>query len=97
MSERLQKLMARAGIDSRRKIETAITAGEIVLNGKVAELGAKAEPGDRLRYAGKRYRVAQGSAQTARVIAYHKPEGKVTTRSDERNRSTVFDLSLIHI
>ena len=91
MSERLQKLMARAGIDSRRKIETAITAGEIVLNGKVAELGAKAEPGDRLRYAGKRYRIAQGSAQTARVIAYHKPEGKVTTRSDERNRPTVFD------
>ena len=90
MSERLQKLMARAGIDSRRKIESAITAGEIVLNGQVAELGAKAEPGDRLRYGGKRYRVAQGSAQVARVIAYHKPEGKVTTRSDERNRPTVF-------
>lgn len=90
MSERLQKLMARAGIDSRRKIESAITAGEIVLNGEVATLGAKAEAGDRLRYAGKRYRVAQGSAETARVIAYHKPEGRVTTRSDERNRPTVF-------
>lgn len=90
MSERLQKLMARAGIDSRRKIEAAITAGEIVLNGDVATLGAKAEAGDRLRYAGKRYRVSQGSAETARVIAYHKPEGKVTTRSDERNRPTVF-------
>lgn len=90
MSERLQKLMARAGIESRRKIETAITAGEIVLNGQVATLGAKADAGDRLRYAGKRYRVTQGSAQTARVIAYHKPEGKVTTRSDERNRPTVF-------
>ncbi len=90
MSERLQKLMARAGIESRRKIESAITAGEIVLNGEVATLGAKAEAGDRLRYAGKRYRVAQGSAETARVIAYHKPEGKVTTRSDERNRPTVF-------
>ncbi len=90
MSERLQKLMARAGIESRRKIEAAITAGEIVLNGEVATLGAKAEAGDRLRYAGKRYRVAQGSAETARVIAYHKPEGKVTSRSDERNRPTVF-------
>ncbi len=90
MSERLQKLMARAGIESRRKIEAAITAGEIVLNGEVATLGVKADAGDRLRYAGKRYRVTQGSAQTARVIAYHKPEGKVTTRSDERNRPTVF-------
>jgi len=61
--------MARAGIDSRRKIETAITAGEIVLNGQVAVLGAKAEPGDRLRYAGKRYRVAQGSAALMSAIA----------------------------
>ncbi len=91
MSERVQKLMARAGIDSRRKIEAAISAGEIVINGKVAELGAKAEAGDRLRYAGKRYRVTQGTMQTARVIAYHKPEGKVTTRSDERKRPTVFE------
>ena len=90
MSERLQKLMARAGIDSRRKIEAAISAGEIVHNGQVATLGTKAEAGDRLRYAGRRYRVAQSGAQTARVIAYHKPEGKVTTRSDERNRPTVF-------
>ncbi len=91
MSERLQKLMARAGIESRRKIEAAITAGEIVLNGQVATLGDKANAGDRLRYAGKRYRVTESGARQARVIAYHKPEGRVTTRSDEHNRPTVFE------
>jgi len=91
MSERLQKLMARAGIESRRKIETAISAGEIVLNGQAASLGDKADAGDRIRYAGKRYRVLEGSVSPARVIAYHKPEGRVTTRSDERNRPTVFE------
>lgn len=90
MAERLQKLMARAGIDSRRKIETAISAGEIVLNGQVASLGAKVEVGDRVRFAGNRYRVLE-SVRPVRIIAYHKPEGRVTTRSDERNRPTVFE------
>lgn len=91
MSERLQKLMARAGIESRRKIEAAISGGEIVINGQAASLGDKASVGDRIRYAGKRYRVTQGSVRPSRVIAYHKPEGRVTTRSDERNRPTVFE------
>jgi len=91
MPERLQKLMARAGIDSRRKIEAAIVASEIILNGQAASLGDKADAGDRIRYAGKRYRVTESGVKTARVIAYHKPEGRVTTRSDERNRPTVFE------
>ena len=91
MAERLQKLMARAGLDSRRKIEAAITAGDVVVNGQPAGLGDKAEAGDRIRFAGKRYRVTESSVRPARVIAYHKPEGRVTTRSDERNRPTVFE------
>jgi len=91
MSERLQKLMARAGIESRRKIETAIESGEIVLNGQVATLGAKVTAGDKLRFGGKRYRVVQGGSKPPRVIVYHKPEGRVTSRNDEHNRPTVFD------
>ncbi len=91
MAERLQKLMARAGLDSRRKIDAAISAGAIVLNGQPAKLGDKASAGDRIRYDGKRYRVLESGARPARVIAYHKPEGRVTSRSDERNRPTVFE------
>ncbi|MEM7257739.1 MAG: pseudouridine synthase [Pseudomonadota bacterium] len=91
MAERIQKLMARAGLGSRRKLEADISAGEVVLNGQTAELGMKAQQGDRIRYANKRYRVAADSRPDFKLIAYHKPEGVVTTRADEQNRKTVFE------
>lgn len=91
MAERLQKLLARAGLGSRRKLESEISAGALVLNGRVAVLGDKAVSGDRIRYANKRYRVVLSARRDFRLIAYHKPEGRVTTRADEQNRPTVFE------
>lgn len=91
MAERLQKLLARAGLGSRRKLEADIAAGLVILNGQRAGLGMKAQTGDRLRYANKRYRVASDTRPEFKLIAYHKPEGIVTTRSDEQHRPTVFE------
>ncbi len=91
MAERIQKLLARAGLGSRRKLEADIAAGQVVLNGQPAQLGMKAQQGDRLRYDNKRYRVAADTRADFKLIAYHKPEGVVTTRADEQNRPTVFD------
>lgn len=96
MSERLQKLLARTGLGSRRQLEAAIEAGALVVNGKPASLGDRATVGDQIRYQNKRYRVAAAERRDIRLIAYHKPEGRVTTRSDEQNRPTVFD-DLPHI
>ena len=91
MAERIQKLLARAGLGSRRKLEADIAAGEVVLNGRTAELGMKAQTGDRLRYGHQRYRVVTATRQDFKLIAYHKPVGRVTTRADEQNRPTVFE------
>ena len=63
----------------------------VVLNGQAAELGMKAGQGDRLRYRKMRYRVAADTRPDFKLIAYHKPEGVVTTRADEQNRPTVFE------
>ena len=56
MSERLQKLMARAGLGSRRSLEADITGGEVYLNAQLAKLGDRAAVGDRIRYGQRRYR-----------------------------------------
>jgi 23S rRNA pseudouridine2605 synthase len=91
MSERLQKLMARAGLGSRRSLEADITNGAVYLNAQPAKLGDRAQAGDRIRYGQRRYRVVLSANPDFRLIAYHKPEGRVTTRSDEQNRPTVFE------
>jgi len=91
MAERLQKILANTGLASRRELERWITAGEINVNGKVASLGAKAEINDNLTVRGRFYRVVGEESSSHRVIAYHKPLGELTTRSDPENRKTVFD------
>jgi len=91
MTERLQKLMARVGLGSRRSLEADIVAGELRLNGQQAKLGDRAQAGDRIRYGEKRYRVVLTAHTDFRLIAYHKPEGRVTTRADEQGRPTVFE------
>ncbi len=91
MAERLQKLLANSGLGSRRKLEADIAAGSLIINGRVAVLGDKAASGDRIRYGERRYRVVLSERRDYRLIAYHKPEGRVTTRSDEQNRPTVFE------
>jgi 23S rRNA pseudouridine2605 synthase len=89
-AERLQKIIAAAGIASRRKSEELITSGRVVVNGQVVtELGTKADPEtDHIRVDGK---LLQGPERFT-YVALNKPKGYVTTVSDEKKRPTVMDL-----
>jgi 23S rRNA pseudouridine2605 synthase len=85
-AERLQKLLARAGIASRRAAEGLILGGRVSVNGRiVAELGAKADPeADDVRLDGERLRRPR-----PRILVLHKPDGVVTTLSDPEGRPTI--------
>jgi 23S rRNA pseudouridine2605 synthase len=89
-AERLQKIIAAAGIASRRKSEELIAAGRVLVNGQVVtELGTKADPEqDHIRVDGK---LLQGPERYTYVVL-NKPKGYVTTVSDEKKRPTVMDL-----
>jgi 23S rRNA pseudouridine2605 synthase len=88
--ERLQKILAHAGIASRRKAEELILEGRVKVNGKViTELGAKAELGrDHIRVDGKLLRAAERLV----YLALNKPRDYVTTVTDPQGRPTVMDL-----
>lgn len=87
--ERIQKILARGGIASRRAAEHLITAGRVRVNGRiVTELGAKADPRrDRVEVDGKRV-----VAEQAVYVVLHKPRGVVSTMSDPEGRPTVREL-----
>src|SRR5882724_9089383 len=88
--ERLQKIIAAAGVASRRKAEELISSGHVQVNGQVVtELGSKADPEtDHVRVNGK---LLQG-AQRHVYLVLNKPKGYVTTMSDPEKRPTVMDL-----
>jgi 23S rRNA pseudouridine2605 synthase len=89
-SERLQKIIAAAGIASRRSAEKLITSGAVSVNGTmVTELGSKADPEhDHIRVNGK---LLHGAERQVYVLM-NKPKGYVTTVSDPEGRPTVMDL-----
>ncbi|MAL98327.1 MAG: 23S rRNA pseudouridine(2605) synthase RluB [Alteromonadaceae bacterium] len=89
--ERLQKVLARAGLGSRRELEALIEAGRIAINGVAADLGAKLAPGDTVEIDGKPVSLDGIFESERRVLIYNKPEGEVTTRQDPEGRPTVFD------
>ncbi len=92
MQERLQKIIAAAGVTSRRKAEQLIVEGRVRVNGKVVEaLGSKADPErDHIKVDGKLLRPLRGHV----YLLLNKPPGYVSTLSDPENRATV--VSLLH-
>ncbi len=89
--ERIQKALARQGLGSRRQIESWIKDGLVKLNGQVAELGQQVEIGDVAMYNGRKIPIRDIEQTLPRVLAYHKPEGEVCSRSDPEGRPTIFD------
>jgi len=89
--ERIQKLLSRAGVGSRREVESWIEAGRVTVNGQAPEPGQKVTVSDRIELDGKKLDLTSGSEVVRRVLIYNKPEGEVTTRRDPEGRPTVFD------
>lgn len=86
--DRIAKVLSRAGVASRREAERMIAAGEVAVNGKVIDSPAlNVGPKDRITVNGK----PLAPPEPARLWLYYKPEGLVTSASDEKGRETVFD------
>lgn len=90
MSEKLQKVLARAGLGSRREIEEWIEAERVYVNGKLAKLGDRITQEDQVVVDNKRINIVPSDLVPPRVLIYHKPEGQICTQDDPEGRETVF-------
>lgn len=90
LEERLHKVLAQAGLGSRRALEQRIADGLVKVNGEVAQVGMSIKGGDKVELDGRQF-VASALTDPARVLMYNKPEGEVTTREDPEGRPTVFE------
>jgi 23S rRNA pseudouridine2605 synthase len=91
MSEKLQKVLANAGLGSRRQIETWISDKRISVNGVTAKLGDRVVGMERICVDGREVKLVRSKTKKSRVLLYHKPEGEICSRSDPEGRPTVFD------
>ncbi len=89
--EKLQKVLARMGLASRREVEGWIQAGRITVNGEVANLGCRVDSLDQIMVDGRPLRRDLTNEVVRRVLIYNKPEGEVCTRDDPEGRPTVFE------
>ena len=89
--EKLQKVLARVGLGSRREMEKVIAEGVVTVNGKLAALGDRVNDDDTIEVNGQRVRNTSKFDQDLRVILYNKPEGEICSKSDPEGRPTVYE------
>jgi 23S rRNA pseudouridine2605 synthase len=87
---KLHKVLAEAGLGSRRDMEELIIAGRVSVNGEPAHIGQRILPADQVRINGKLLQ-RKISKRPPRVLVYHKPSGEIVTNSDPEGRPSVFD------
>ncbi len=89
LGEKLQKVLARAGVGSRREMERWITDGRVSVDGHIAKLGDRVVPEQIMRVDGHMLRHTSTTPKR-RILIYNKPEGELCTRSDPAGRPTIF-------
>lgn len=89
--ERIQKVLASAGVASRREVDRWLQEGRLTVNGKAASPGDRLRGGENIALDGKALPLPTDSVPAPRVLLYYKPEGELCTRSDPDGRPTVFD------
>ncbi len=88
--ERIQKVLARGGLASRREIERWITEGRLKINGVLVKQGAHLKAGDYLQLNDRVVNWDKFERQPTRVLIYHKPTGEIVSRNDPQGRPTIF-------
>ncbi len=88
--ERIQKVLARGGMGSRREIERWIDEGRFTVNGEKVTQGYRLKEGDHLQLNGRVVKWEKYAEQPTRVLVYHKPVGEVVSRRDPDGRPVVF-------
>jgi len=91
MSEKIQKVLANAGVGSRRQVEAWIQEGRITVNGRLATIGDRMTYHDKVCVDGREIKLIKSKNQKSRVLLYHKPEGEMCTRQDPEGRPTIFE------
>ncbi len=91
MTEKIQKVLARIGLGSRREIEKWINAGRIRVNGELAKLGDRIDLTAKVQVNGRSVPLQPSRPVKRRILLYHKPEGEICTRRDPEGRPTVYD------
>lgn len=89
--KKFKKVLANAGLASRRQIENWLRENRISVNGAIAKLGDRINSEDKVRVDGREVKLIKSATKKTRVLLYHKPEGEICTRSDPEGRPTVFD------
>ncbi len=88
--ERIQKVLARGGLASRREVERWIEEGRLSVNGEKVTLGLHIKSGDQLQINGRVVHWEKYTEQPTRVLVYNKPTGEVVSRRDPQGRPVVF-------
>ncbi|GAB3389309.1 23S rRNA pseudouridine(2605) synthase RluB [Massilia agri] len=88
---KLHKVLAEAGLGSRRDMEDLIIAGRVSVNGEPAHIGQRILPTDAVRINGKLIQRKVNNNKPPRVLVYHKPAGEIVSHDDPEGRPSVFD------